>query len=332
MGVDVLMNMTCTFMIREKMLERLDAAQNKGIRNILALRGDSPRGASDWVHNENGFNYAIDLVRFIRETYGDYFTICVAGYPEVHLTASSREDDIRHLKEKVDAGADFIITQLFYDNAIFYQWVKDCRAAGIKVPIIPGIMPILGYDRFKRMCKFTKTIVPPEITESLELIKHDDQLVQDYGVKQCIQQTQNLIANGYRFVHYYTMNLETAVLKVIDGNGTLNVHRSLPRSLSNNRADESCRPIFWSNNSKSYVAKTQNWDDFPNGRWGSNRSPAFMLELDDGFQSFAHKASGSSDEKRKLWVRLSKTSTKSVKLSLRSSQRKLKSSRSPKGR
>lgn len=98
----------------------------------------------------------------------------VAGYPEVHLTATSREDDIRYLKEKVDAGADFIITQLFYDNDIFYNWVRDCRAAGITVPIIPGLMPILGYDRFKRMCKFTKTIVPTEINEALEERKHND--------------------------------------------------------------------------------------------------------------------------------------------------------------
>lgn len=182
MGVDVLMHITCTFMTREKVIDSLNEAKKKGIRNLLALRGDPPRGATDWVHNENGFNYAVDLVRFIRETYGDFFTICVAGYPEVHLSATSRADDIKHLKAKVDAGADFVITQLFYDNEIFYKWVEDCREAGITCPIIPGIMPILGYDRFKRMCKFTKTIVPREIVEHLEVIKNDDQAVQDYGV------------------------------------------------------------------------------------------------------------------------------------------------------
>ena len=117
---------------------------------MLALRGDPPRGATDWVANPNGFNYAIDLVRFIKETYGDYFTICVAGYPEVHLDAKSREDDIQRLKEKVDAGADFVITQLFFDNDIYFKWVDDCKLAGINVPIIPGIMPILGYDKFHR--------------------------------------------------------------------------------------------------------------------------------------------------------------------------------------
>ena len=248
MGVDVLMHITCTFMTREKILKSLNDAKQMGIKNLLALRGDPPRGVEDWVHNDNGFNYAIDLVKFIRQEFGDYFTICVAGYPEVHLSATSRADDIQHLKEKVDAGADFIITQLFYDNKIFYDWVRDCRAAGINVPIIPGIMPILGYERFKRMCKFTKTIVPKEIVDQLELVKNDDQAVQDYGVRQSIQQTQDLIKNGFRFIHYYTMNLETAVLKVISGNGTLNVGRALPRQLSNSRTDETTRPIFWNHN------------------------------------------------------------------------------------
>jgi methylenetetrahydrofolate reductase (NADPH) len=131
-GLDVMMHMTCTFMTREKIVESLDKAKKLGIRNILALRGDPPRGATDWVHNENGFNYAIDLVRFIKKEYGDYFCIGVAGYPEIHLQASSRNDDIQYLKEKVDAGADFIITQLFYDNNIFYEWVDDCRKAGIE--------------------------------------------------------------------------------------------------------------------------------------------------------------------------------------------------------
>lgn len=105
-------------------------------------------GAKDWIPIENGFNHAVDLVRFIKENYGDYFCIAVAGYPEIHLTAASREDDIRYLKEKVDAGADLIITQLFYDNKLYLEWVEDCRRAGIECQIIPGILPILGYERF----------------------------------------------------------------------------------------------------------------------------------------------------------------------------------------
>jgi len=164
-----MMHMTCTFMTREKIVESLDKAKELGLRNILALRGDPPRGATDWVHNENGFNYAIDLVRFIKLQHGDWFCIGVAGYPEIHLQATTREDDIRHLKEKVDAGADFIITQLFYDNSIFYEWVDDCRRAGIKCLIIPGIMLILGYERFHKMLKFTKTKVTKKLLRVLNL-------------------------------------------------------------------------------------------------------------------------------------------------------------------
>ena len=101
-----------------------------GIRNLMVLRGDPPPG-QEWKPIENGFNYAIDLIKFIKEKYGDYFCIGCAGYPEGHVEAKSREEDIQHLKEKVDAGAEFIVTQMFYDNEIFFEWVKDCRAVGI---------------------------------------------------------------------------------------------------------------------------------------------------------------------------------------------------------
>lgn len=121
-----------------------------GIRNLLCLRGDPPQGDKEWKPVESGFNHAVDLIRFIRENYGDYFCIVCAGYPEVHLEATSREDDIKYLKDKVDAGADFIITQLFYDNQVFLEWVSDCRKAGITCQIIPGLLPIIGYDRFTR--------------------------------------------------------------------------------------------------------------------------------------------------------------------------------------
>jgi methylenetetrahydrofolate reductase (NADPH) len=142
------MHFTCTYMTREKIVDSLDKAKKLGIRNLLALRGDPPRGASDWVHQENGFNYAIDLIKFIKDTYGDFFCIGVAGYPEVHLQAKSREEDIQHLKNKVEAGADFVITQLFFENHLYLDWVKDCKAAGINTLFIPGLMPILGYERF----------------------------------------------------------------------------------------------------------------------------------------------------------------------------------------
>jgi len=154
MGLDVLMHITCTGMTRDYVITALDRAKDAGIKNILALRGDPPHGVADWTPVENGFHNATEIVRFIKERYGDWFCIVVAGYPEIHLQATSREDDIRHLKEKCDAGSDIIITQLFYNNELFIQWVKDCRAAGITAHIIPGIMPILGYERFHKSVQY----------------------------------------------------------------------------------------------------------------------------------------------------------------------------------
>ena len=160
-------------------------------------------------------------------------------------------------------------------------------------------MPILGFDRFKRMLKFTKTVIPKEIFESLEPIQGDDEKVQAFGVEFGIQQTKDLIAHGFRFIHYYTMNLEASIFKIIDGNGTMDRQRSLPftKPTCVNRAGEEVRPIFWSVNPKSYISKTTLWDNFPNGRWGNSRSPAYKAE-EEGFVSFSKKP---SEEKHKMW-------------------------------
>ena len=160
MGLDVLMHLTATGSSRDKIVDALERCKAVGVRNILALRGDPPAGVENWEPVENGFSHANEIVEFIREKYGDYFCIVVAGYPEVHLQATSREDDIKYLKQKVEAGADIIITQLFFDNDIYFKWVEECKAAGIKAHFIPGIVPILGYEKFQKTLKFTKSIVP----------------------------------------------------------------------------------------------------------------------------------------------------------------------------
>jgi methylenetetrahydrofolate reductase (NADPH) len=183
MGLDVLMHLTCTGMTRERVIEALDRAKELGIKNILALRGDPPFGEKNWTPIENGFAYATQLVEFIREKYGNFFCIVVAGYPEVHAQATSYEDDIKHLKEKVDAGADAIITQLFYSNECFFKWVKDCKAAGIDSHFIPGLMPILGYDRFQRTVDFCKLSIPQSLTDKIDVLKADDEKVREFGVQ-----------------------------------------------------------------------------------------------------------------------------------------------------
>lgn len=310
MGLDCLMHLTCTGLTRDRVIESLDRAKEYGIRNILALRGDPPAGVENWVPVENGFAYATQLVAFIRERYGDYFCIVVAGYPENHPTQTDRDLEMKYLKEKCDAGADIVITQLFYNSQLYLKWVDDCRAAGINQVIIPGLMPILGYDRFMRTVNFCKTNVPESLTQAIEPIKNDDEKVREFGVEFGIQQCQELIDGGVRFLHFYTMNLETACVKIIKGLGILNQKKSLPfyKGHTPDRQNESVRPIFWANKPTSYFQRTLKWDEFPNGRWGDSRSPAFGGGPDDsqgiaaGWFGFSDKfKSYNIPEKHKQW-------------------------------
>merc|ERR1719352_2170088 len=190
-GLNVMMHLTCTNMEKEKLLEALQECKHNGIRNILALRGDPPAGVNtgEWKQVEGGFAYATDLVKYIRAEFGDYFCIGVAGYPEGHLEATSFEDDMKHLEEKVDAGADLIVTQLFYDNPSFLEYVDKCKAMGITIPILPGIMPIQSYAGFNKMTTLCKTKVPSFIPQILDPVKDDAEKVKDAGVQIGIDQS-----------------------------------------------------------------------------------------------------------------------------------------------
>eukprot|EP01132_Coremiostelium_polycephalum_P010947 gene10947-13406_t len=278
-GLDTMMHLTCTNMPVEQIIEALEKAKATGIKNILALRGDPPRG-EEWKKIEGGFANASDLVRFIRQKYGDYFGIAVAAYPEGHSDCTSIEDDLRYLKEKVDCGADLIITQMFYDVDLFIAFVKKCRDIGITCPIIPGIMPIHTYAGFKRMTTLCKTVVPQYINDNLDPIKDNDEEVKKYGVKLCIEMCKRLLESGVEGLHFYTLNLERNVRKVLKGLdmiGPEQLSRYLPwaQTAHVNRAKEEVRPIFWQNRPRSYISRTGSWDEFPNGRWGDHRSPAF---------------------------------------------------------
>ncbi|KAG0065574.1 hypothetical protein BGZ89_008199 [Linnemannia elongata] len=283
-GLETCMHLTCTNMPKEKIDAALKAAKACGNQNILALRGDPPRGQEQWVSCDNGFAYASDLVAYIRQQYGDYFSIGVAGYPEGHLDSIDREDDFKWLKYKVDQGADFIVTQLFYDTGLFLDWVKECRTRGITVPIVPGIMPIQSFGGFNRMTSLCKTFVPDRIKDALEPIKEDDQAVKDFGVKLAVEMCKDIQAGGISGFHFYTLNLEKSTRLILEGLGFVAPRenaRPLPwnPSLSKKREKENVRPIFWKNRIQSYVSRTEAWDEFPNGRWGDSRSPAFG-ELD----------------------------------------------------
>jgi len=287
-GVETCMHLTCTNMPRSKIEVALREAKEYGCRNILALRGDPPAGQCEWEPHAAGFCHAYELVSYIREHYGDYFTIAVAGFPEGHPEAhDGREMELKRLKDKIDAGADFIFTQMFYDFDIFEKWVRDVRAAGITVPIVPGVMPIQNYGGFQRATARFRTQVPQYFHDALEPIKEDDQRVREVGTQlvgdMCrrILNTPELDIHG---LHIYTMNLERGsrmLLEYLQLTPTVNQVYPLPWTpcLTPKRREERTRPIFWANRAKSYVNRTDSWDEFPNGRWGDARSPAYG-ELD----------------------------------------------------
>merc|ERR1719161_1358892 len=303
-GLNVMMHLTCTNMPKEKLKEALDICKENGICNILALRGDPPghleAGAASqgFKQCEGGFAYATDLVKYIRQEYGDYFCIAVAGYPEGHLEATSFDDDMKHLKEKVDAGADLIVTQLFYDNDEFLAYVDKVKKMGINIPVLPGIMPIQSYQGFSRMTTLCKTKVPLHIPEALEPVKDDAEKVKDVGVEIAVKQCRELLAKGTEGLHFYTLNLESSVMRIIQALNLIPDHvatRSMPwkQSVDPKRKGEEVRPIFWANRPGSYIRRTTTWDDFPNGRFGDRASPAYG---DFGFVSYSRE---SGDETKK---------------------------------
>ncbi|GMF77927.1 unnamed protein product [Aspergillus oryzae] len=200
-GLETCMHLTCTDMPTEKVDAALQAAYKSGCTNILALRGDPPREKEKWEAAEGGLRYAKDLVKYIRDKYGNHFDIGVGGYPEGADDNPDVDLLIDHLKEKVDAGASFVITQMFYDTDLFISWVKKCRAKGINVPIIPGIMPIQTYAAFIRRANWTKIHIPEDWLETLEPVKNDDAAVKEIGKVLIADMCRRLLAAGINHLH-----------------------------------------------------------------------------------------------------------------------------------
>jgi methylenetetrahydrofolate reductase (NADPH) len=277
-GLDVMMHITCAGMTEERLRFALDKAKDCGIRNIMALRGDTPRQESE--EGASFLSSSVDLIRWIKANYGDSFGIGVGGYPEGHPEAKSKRDCVNFLKQKVDAGADFIVTQLFFDLDEYRDFLMLCAEAGITCPIIPGVLPIISYDRFQKFTEFTGIKVPNQIKKALEPIKSDDEKVRAFGVDLCASMCRELFEIGAPGLHFYTLNLESSVTEILQEISLLEdcrSRRSMPwrASTVESRRSEEVRPIFWSNRPKSYLARTMSWDDFPNGRWGDNFSPTF---------------------------------------------------------
>jgi methylenetetrahydrofolate reductase (NADPH) len=203
-GIEAMAHLTCVGHSRGEIAAVLDEIEAAGVENVIALRGDPPRGETNFVPHPEGFRHADELVAFIRATKD--FCLAVAGYPEGHPEAPDKETDLLNLKRKVAAGADFIVTQLFFDNRHYLDFVDRARAAGIGLPIVPGIMPITDVAQIKRFTQMCGAKIPPALLAELERLAEDKQAVVEVGVRYATNQCEELLRKGAPGVHFYTLN------------------------------------------------------------------------------------------------------------------------------
>lgn len=209
-GVETVSHLTCVASSKEELSEIVTRIYDMGLRNIVALRGDPPQGEASFERPANGFAHADELVAHIRhlekERGWERFGIAVAGYPEKHLEAPDMASDLRFLKQKVEAGADCVVTQLFYENSRYYRFVEAAREAGITVPIIPGLLPILSTKQIKVITSMCGAHLPEELLGDLEQAQDDSEAVVEIGVRQCIRQARDLLDRGVPGIHFYVFN------------------------------------------------------------------------------------------------------------------------------
>ncbi len=218
-GLTVVSHLTCICSDKEETGAILQNYREHGINNVLALRGDKPAGIASMAEAIKDFPYAIDLVRFIKKEYPD-FGIGVAGFPEGHPETPNRLKEIEYLKEKVDAGADYIVTQLFFDNRDYFDFVERCTLAGITVPIIPGIMPITTRKGMIRMAELALGARVPATLQKKILHASDDTEIASIGIEWATGQVQELIDHHIKGIHFYTLNMADATLKIFN-----NIHQ-----------------------------------------------------------------------------------------------------------
>jgi len=214
-GMTATAHFTCVGSAREELVEWLEKAMGRGIGNIMALRGDPPRGETEFVQAEGGLRYANELVSLIRESYPD-IGIGVAGYPEKHLEAPDMDTDLVNLRRKLDAGADAIYTQMFYDNDNFYRFRDLCEETDVEQPIIPGIMPITQFARIKKITSMCGAIIPTDLGEKLESLQDDPEAQFEVGVDFAIRQCQDLINEGAPGIHFYVLNKMDACDRILE--------------------------------------------------------------------------------------------------------------------
>lgn len=212
-GIRSVAHLTCVGHTKDEIAIILDQLWDAGVRNVLALRGDPPKGQTTFTPTEGGFAYAADLTEFIAERQPG-FCIATAGYPEGHIHCLNRTRDLEHLKRKTEAGASVIVTQFFFDNAEFYRFRDEARKIGITVPIIAGIMPIVSVSGVKRMVALSGARIPNPLLLAIEAVENDAEAVAKIGTAHALTQCQDLITSGVEGLHFYTLNRSRATADI----------------------------------------------------------------------------------------------------------------------
>jgi methylenetetrahydrofolate reductase (NADPH) len=212
-GLEAMAHFTCVGATVPELRSTLEEMRAAGLDNVLALRGDPPAGQEHWVKTEGGLEFSRELVELIKADYP--FAIGAACFPETHIHATSPQADVDHLAEKVAAGVDFLITQLFFDNSLFFEFVDRARAAGIDVPIIPGILPITQIGQLERMTKMCGASIPAGLHRELRVRESQPEAVIDFGVAHATLQCAELLAAGAPGIHFYTLNRSPATRAIL---------------------------------------------------------------------------------------------------------------------
>lgn len=216
LGYTVMPHLTCVGHSRAELEVIADRLHEQGYRNIMTLRGDPPKGAGAFIPPPDGLRYANELVTLLKNRHSD-FCLGVAGYPEKHPGAVSFDADLDALKRKVDAGAAFITTQLFFDNAIYHRFVDRCRAVGITAPIVPGLMPVLSLKQIQRIATLSGSVLPTSLTRRLEVASEDADVVEFIGVDWALDQIRDLLSHGAPGYHLYILNRARSALALAAG-------------------------------------------------------------------------------------------------------------------
>jgi methylenetetrahydrofolate reductase (NADPH) len=214
LGIEAMAHLTCVGASREELRAVLDRAAAAGIENVLALRGDPPRGQAQWTPHPDGFHYSTELAALIAEAYPQ-LAVGAACFPEVHPQAVDMVSDLKFLRAKVDSGVSFLITQVFFDNDLYFRFVEEARAVGIEIPILPGIMPITNVTQIKTITNMCGATIPPALLGQLELRAEDAEAVLQLGVSYATLQGAELLARGAPGIHFYTLNRSPATRAIV---------------------------------------------------------------------------------------------------------------------